>query len=1232
MLTLFDMKYKELIKFEPINDVIKFNKLDSSDYRKSLIETFVFSKSYEESYIPVICKNLDFVNNNQETMGIQIVGSYGTGKSHLMSLFSIIAEDESYLQYVKNENAKTQLAKIAGKYNVLRFELGNSTDLWSVLSYQIDKYFEQIGFDFKLSNEDARETYINRINKMLAYYEEKFPNKGFMIVIDEMLSYLKGRSGSANLNEDLAVLQAFGHASDRSKFRIVFGVQELIYKSPEFQFAANMLNQVQDRYRDLTITKEDVLFIVQERLLSKDEHQKQTIRNHLSKFTQFFTELNSNLDQFVNLFPVNPSYIENFQKIRIAKSQREILKTLSARFESLLEKDVPENEPGLICYDEYWNDMANDASLKAHPDVRKVLEITETIYQKIDSNFTGGRKPKIPLAKRITNACAIKILQEELSQLNGVSAERLVDDLCYLDAICDDREMLMSVINTTADNIKRATVGSYFDLNTTNLEYHIRIEGGVNYEQKIEEFAEQMTKRTKDEHFFNILAELLPIEVEQYRREFRIWPHNIAWNSHKTTRDGYIFMGNPNERSTTQPIQHYYIYFTPIFDQESKVIGNENDSIYVLLDNLTDEVKKLICLVGSAESLRKASDSSQQPYYAQFRKKYLDQLKPMLHSQFFNSAEIIYKGEKHLLTAIPGIVENTTKDDMINKAASFILENHFNESQPNYPKFANLLQPLTPGNFDSTIKGALKKVSNPQWQNRNAEAILFGLGLWNGERLSTADSIYARSIKAKLDEKSEGMVLNRDEILEPFYLPHNKYVSNDEFKIEADFVFIALAVMTALGEIEIVLPGNTIINATSLNRLDSCVKSDFYSFEFVRRPRGVNMAVVKKIFMGFLGHDLSSALREPATFAELGTAITSTVQQCATLSHALSFGIYLGEHAIISDSDAHSYKLKIDTFKSFCEKVKNYNSEPKLRNLPEEWTVDAIREIMTTKDIIKLVEDSKNLASELSTRINYLSQARSYATDASLISDIESAIAKLSEVVRCGDRATINAYKSSLDTLASRYARAYVDAYLTTCVNEFTMRTKEAMLQSEQYKVCDLVRDADFINGSRFETLKGKLSKIHLANPRITEQAVLDSPFMGFNPHDAVGVTIPDVNQLKEELDEIYNSYDVAFKEILDDPSVKRNIEVLNDIEKNIITRYIAGEETLNTTYTSQIKSIIAKLHRGFTKVEISADNIQQIFNRPMTPEEAIEAFKRHINNELTGRDRSNVRIIVKLS
>jgi hypothetical protein len=57
-------------------------------------------------------------------------------------------------------------------------------------------------------------------------------------------------------------------------------VQESLYRSPAFHFAADMLNKVNDRYNDIQITKEDVAFIVKNRLLKKDAHQKQKIKEH----------------------------------------------------------------------------------------------------------------------------------------------------------------------------------------------------------------------------------------------------------------------------------------------------------------------------------------------------------------------------------------------------------------------------------------------------------------------------------------------------------------------------------------------------------------------------------------------------------------------------------------------------------------------------------------------------------------------------------------------------------------------------------------------------------------------------------------------------------------------------------------------------------------------------------------------------------------------------------------
>lgn len=49
------MTYSKLIQFDPIDEIIKFDKLESDDYRAKLVKNFVCSTAFEERIIPQIC-------------------------------------------------------------------------------------------------------------------------------------------------------------------------------------------------------------------------------------------------------------------------------------------------------------------------------------------------------------------------------------------------------------------------------------------------------------------------------------------------------------------------------------------------------------------------------------------------------------------------------------------------------------------------------------------------------------------------------------------------------------------------------------------------------------------------------------------------------------------------------------------------------------------------------------------------------------------------------------------------------------------------------------------------------------------------------------------------------------------------------------------------------------------------------------------------------------------------
>ncbi|MBK6380104.1 MAG: hypothetical protein IPF72_10430 [Chitinophagaceae bacterium] len=102
-----------------------------------------------------------------------------------------------------------------------------------------------------------------------------------------------------------------------------------------------------------------------------------------------------------------------------------------------------------------------------------------------------------------------------------------------------------------------------------------------------------MAESQKDEYFFKFLEVNLPLDHDTYRTGFRIWEHSIDWKSHKTYRDGYIFFGNPNEKSTTHPRQHFYMYFMPIFDESKKNSNHEEDEVYFVLMDYPKSSRKL---------------------------------------------------------------------------------------------------------------------------------------------------------------------------------------------------------------------------------------------------------------------------------------------------------------------------------------------------------------------------------------------------------------------------------------------------------------------------------------------------------------------------------------------------------------------------------------------------------------------------------------------------------------
>lgn len=120
------MKYGDLIQFDPIESVVQLRDADKANAAHTLVNTYVISEEMAERLIQLVIPQMQF-DQPVDNKGLLVVGNYGTGKSHLMSVVSSLAADASLLEGLKSDGVRDAASQIAGRFKVIRTEIGATT-------------------------------------------------------------------------------------------------------------------------------------------------------------------------------------------------------------------------------------------------------------------------------------------------------------------------------------------------------------------------------------------------------------------------------------------------------------------------------------------------------------------------------------------------------------------------------------------------------------------------------------------------------------------------------------------------------------------------------------------------------------------------------------------------------------------------------------------------------------------------------------------------------------------------------------------------------------------------------------------------------------------------------------------------------------------------------------------------------------------------------------------------
>lgn len=1246
------MKYGELIQFDPIESVVQLRDADKTSAAHQLVNTYVVSDEMAERMVRLVIPQLQF-EQPLDNKGILVVGNYGTGKSHLMSVVSSIAADAALLDSLNHESVKAEADKIAGKFKVIRTEIGATTmSLRDILVAELEEHLENMGVSYVFPDSGTITSHKRAFEDMMAKFGEVFPEQGLLLLVDELLDYLRTRKDQ-ELILDLNFLREVGEVCKDLRFRFMAGVQEAIFDSPRFAFVADSIRRVKDRFEQILIARSDVKFVVSERLLKKTTEQQAKIRDYLTPFAKYYGGLNERMDEFVRLFPVHPDYIDTFERVTVVE-KREVLKTLSMGMKGVLNKDVPDNEPGLIAFDSYWNTLKQNASFRAIPEIRVVIDCSQVLESRIENAIT--RKQYKPMALRLIHALSVhRLTTGDIYAPMGASAEELCDRLCLFDPLIaelgsdEPDKDLQTHVETVLREIHKTVSGQFISFNADNRQFYLDLKKTDDFDALIDKRAESLGDAQLDRFYYEALKRVMECQDSTYVTGYKIWQHELVWQDHKAARTGYLFFGAPNERSTAVPTRDFYIYFIQPNDPPRFKDDKVSDEVFFRLKPSKDtgeEFQTSLKSYAAALDLAGTSSGHAKATYEAKANGFLKKLVQWLQKHMTDAFEVTYQGRAKSMTEwakgksirdLSGLSPHETINfrDMVNTIAGVCLEPNFENQAPDYPFFSVM---ITGSNRAQAAQDALRAIGG-QNRTKQATAVLDALELLDGEKIEAYKSKYTRFILEVVKAKGHGQVVNRNEIIQD---DHGlEYMNPGGSRLEPEWITVLIAALVYSGDIVLSVPGKK-FDATGLQQLAATGMDELIRFKHLEQPKEWNIPALKAMFelLGMtpgMAQLVTQGKDEP--IQDLQQAVGKLVKRIVMTQQTLLEGLSFWGLDLLAGTDLANQASGLDAAKTFLESLQAYTSPGKLKNF--RYSMDevkahekAVKALDDLDALREFVMDHSPTASWLSTAEGVLPPEHDWVDRMKTTRQDVLEMLKQTDLTELANQS--QSIGAKLQQLKKDYIVVYIGLHTKARLGVNDDKRKAALMGDHRLQTLLKLAGIDLMPRQQLTDYQNRLAGLKSCFA-LTEQNLETTPacpHCGFRPSVETGTAqgAQMIDQMDNDLDAMVGNWTSTLLGNLEDPITQANMDLLKVNDREPLKAFIKSKELpvpLDTNFVHSLKEVLS----GLVKVSVKAQELQkalQIESGPATPAEIKKRFDDFIDQLTKGKDPAKVRILME--
>jgi len=1249
------MKYGELIQFDPIETVVQLRDSGKEEEARRLVASYVISEDMAERLIDPVFAHLQF-DRPQDNKGLLVVGNYGTGKSHLMSVLSAVAERADLASTLRDEKVARAAQPIAGKFKVIRTEIGGVTmSLRDILCAELEEHLAELGVPFTFPSAAKITNNKDALEAMMRAFHERYPDHGLLLVVDELLDYLRSRKDQ-ELILDLNFLREVGEVCRNLRFRFIAGVQEALFDSSRFQFVADTVRRVKDRFEQVLIARKDVKFVVAERLLKKTAEQQARIREHLAPFARCYGRMNERMDEFVRLFPVHPDYIDTFERVA-AVEKREALRTLSHAMKRLLDTEVPRNRPGLIAYDTYWPVLKENPAFRAVSDIKAVIDCSQVLESRIEQAFT--RPAYKGMAIQVVHALSVhRLTTSDIYAPLGATPEELRDTLClYQPGIeelgGDPADDLLSQVEVVLREIKRTVNGQFISDNPDNRQYYLDLKKTDDYDALIEKRAESLDLSQLDSYYFEALKRVMECTDQTYVTGYKIWQHELEWLEHKAARQGYLFFGAPNERSTAVPPRDFYLYFIqphepPAFKDEKRA-----DEVFFSLVGADDPFRTVLRNYAAAVDLSSKSSGHAKATYESKTSGFLRDLVKWLQEHLATAYEVTSRGQrKKLLEWVkgkPALASGTRANvrDIVNVVASVCLGPHFQDQAPNYPTFSIL---ITGENRLQAAEDAVRTIAG-QLRTKQATAVLDALELLDGDRLDATRSPYATYILGALNKKGQGQVVNRSELIQDDR--GVEYLAPQSLRLEPEWAAVILAALVYSGDVVVSIPGKK-LDATNLPALAATGVDELAQFKHIERPKEWNLpglTALLDLLAPFTPQDrpLAPGMAQTLTLGgqkaeEIVTEIQSTisrlVDRIVTVQQSVQSGLPFWGRPLLTEDEVKGRRLQLEGTKAFLESLQTYNSQGKLKNFRH--SADEVRGHRQGLQALADAEALRGLVADLGALAAYLSKAETILPlEHEWVRTVRGAQSEVSGQIKT-DRSTNPMLAAQARARLLELKKSYIDVYMALHarfrlgVNDDKRKAK--LLKDERLQTLQQLATIDLMPRQQLVDLQNRLGELKSCFA-LTPQDIDADPecphYCSFRPPDPKQAPPPAkarLDSLDTELDQLLAAWTQTLLSNLQDPTTQENLKLLKPKARKPVDAFLkkrALPEELGQDLLQGFQEALS----GLIKVVVTSDDLRAALlagGSPATATEMKKRFEEFLAERIKGKEPGKVRIVVE--